>query len=105
MEKIDLPELTLADIMRNIRAEVQHQPPSNSNATSASSALNLDFDKLTHYDKEKSFQLKNTYTVSDFCQYHDKVFIVNLFRAVLKREPDDPGMDYYLSHLRTGNKT
>ncbi len=105
MEKIDLPELTLADIMRNIRAEVQHQPPSNSNATSASSALNLDFDKLTHYDKEKSFQLKNTYTVSDFCQYHDKVFIVNLFRAVLKREPDDQGMDYYLSHLRTGKKT
>jgi hypothetical protein len=106
MEKIDLPELTLAEIMRNIRAEVQNQPPLiTETPVAVSPALNTDFAKLNRYAKEKPFEIKMSYTTADFCQYHDKVFIRHLFQAILKREPDDAGMDYYLSQLRSGKRT
>lgn len=107
MEKIDLPELTLADIMRNIRAEVEkNQPPLITEPPVAvSPALHTDFVKLNRYAKEKSFEIKMRYTTADFCQYHDKVFIRHLFQVILKREPDEAGMDYYLSQLRSGKRT
>jgi len=106
MEKINLPELTLAEIMLNIRAQAQPKPPLTAKPNPvASPALNTDDTQLTTHTKQKPFSIKTTYTVADFCQYHDKAFIINVFRAILKRDPDEAGMEYYLSQLRTGKKT
>ncbi len=106
MEKINLPELTLADIMRNIRTEAQSQPSSITEThVSVSSALNTDFTQVNRYPKETAFIPKIRYTTADFCQHHDKTFIRHLFNAILKREPDEAGMDYYLSQLRSGKRT
>jgi len=106
MEKSNLPELTLAEIMHNIRAQAQSQPPLTAKPNPvASPALNTDYTQLTTHTTPPPFPLKPTYSVADFCQYHDKAFIINVFRAILKRDPDEAGMEYYLSQLRTGKKT
>jgi len=38
----------------------------------------------------------------DFHTIHDRDFVIAAYRAVLGREPDDQGLDVYLSHLRSG---
>src|SRR2546430_14390169 len=35
------------------------------------------------------------YHVNDLLQYHDQLFVWNAYRAILKREPDEPGLTYY----------
>ena len=42
------------------------------------------------------------YHVNDLLQYHDQLFVWNAYRAILKREPDEPGLTYYLDALRSG---
>ena len=42
------------------------------------------------------------YHINDLLQYHDHTFIWNAYRAILKREPDEPGLHQYLRTLRSG---
>lgn len=42
------------------------------------------------------------YHLNDLLQYHDHTFIWNAYRAVLKREPDEPGLREFLKKLRSG---
>ncbi|MGH9902446.1 MAG: FkbM family methyltransferase, partial [Pyrinomonadaceae bacterium] len=42
------------------------------------------------------------YHVNDLLQYHDKAFIRNAYRALLKREPDEAGYLRQLDFLRSG---
>lgn len=42
------------------------------------------------------------YHVNDLLQYHDQTFIWNAYRALLKREPDEQGLQSHLSRLRSG---
>ena len=44
----------------------------------------------------------NRYHINDLLQYHDSTFIWNAYRAILKREPDEPGLNQYLKSLRSG---
>ena len=55
--------------------------------------------------ENNSFVLKSVYEYADFTIYHDIEFIQNLYIALLKRQADDDGLDYYLSLLRSGEKT
>ncbi|WP_353949511.1 methyltransferase domain-containing protein [Xanthomonas indica] len=52
----------------------------------------------------QDFPVKAEYVVADFLGYDDVAFIVNVYRAVLLREPDDSAMTH-LSALRTGGMT
>jgi len=52
-----------------------------------------------------SFQTKEVYDICDFTQYHDQEFVENVFRGVLKREPDQGGLQHYLGVLRSGEHT
>lgn len=45
------------------------------------------------------------YHVNDLLQYHDRDFVRNAYRALLKREPDDTGYNHYLDSLRSGRLT
>jgi O-antigen chain-terminating methyltransferase len=45
------------------------------------------------------------YHVNDLLQYHDRDFVRNAYRALLKREPDDSGYNHYLDSLRSGRLT
>ena len=42
------------------------------------------------------------YHVNDLLQYHDRDFIQNAYRAILKRYPDAGGFEQFLSELRSG---
>lgn len=42
------------------------------------------------------------YHVNDLLKYHDKEFVRNAYRAVLRREADDSGYNHYLDSLRGG---
>jgi len=48
---------------------------------------------------------KEVYTYEEFGIYNDIEFITNAYRVLLKREPDQVGLDYYLHLLRSGKKT
>jgi len=43
------------------------------------------------------------YQVNDLLKFHDADFLNAAYRAILKREPDSFGYDYYLEQLREGN--
>jgi SAM-dependent methyltransferase len=43
-----------------------------------------------------------TYHVNDLLQYHDRDFIRNAYRAILKREPDDAGFRHNQQLLQSG---
>ena len=42
------------------------------------------------------------YHVRDLLQYHDRHFVWNAYRALLKREPDSEGLSAFLGKLRSG---
>ncbi|WP_321311673.1 DUF4214 domain-containing protein [Halarcobacter sp.] len=45
---------------------------------------------------------KNTYTLGELLYFTDVDFIKNCYRAILHREADENGLNYYLNKLRTG---
>ena len=47
----------------------------------------------------------NRYHLNELLQYHDRDFVRNAYRALLKREPDDAGYNHYLEGLRSGGFT
>lgn len=42
------------------------------------------------------------YHVNDFLKFHDHLFVWNAYLAILKREPDEPGLQEFLGKLRSG---
>ena len=52
-----------------------------------------------------TFVVKSVYEYTDFINYHDVEFIQNLYTAFLNRKADDAGLNYYLSLLRSGERT
>ena len=43
------------------------------------------------------------YHLNDLLKFHDADFLNAAYRAILKREPDSFGYNYYLEHLREGH--
>ena len=62
--------------------------------------------ELTHLRLQPEFQpaLNNRYHVNDLLKYHDREFIWNAYKAILKREPDQQGLKTFLALLRSGNR-
>ncbi len=49
-----------------------------------------------------ALEFRTAYSLADFLQYHDSLFIRNAYRGILGREPDEQGYHYYLTKLRNG---
>ena len=47
-------------------------------------------------------QIKPSYTIADFLQFHDEAFVVNAFVGLLQRKPDDKARLKWLKKLREG---
>ena len=62
--------------------------------------------ELTHLRLQPEFQpaADNRYHVNDLLKYHDREFIWNAYKAILKREPDQQGLKTFLALLRSGNR-
>ena len=51
---------------------------------------------------EFMFHSNDTYHVNDLLKYHDRDFVRNAYRAIVKREPDEAGFLYNLKLLQSG---
>jgi hypothetical protein len=49
-----------------------------------------------------TFNADNRYHVRDFLPLHDRAFVTDAYRAILRREPDVVGLEGYLAQLRSG---
>ena len=85
------PNLDVQRLMHEIRANVanQHRPADAQNGTAAGSSNG----HLEH---------KNHYHVNDLLRFHGEDFVRQAYRALLRREPDDPGMAHHLEQLASG---
>ena len=45
---------------------------------------------------------KNTFDLEELLVFHDRSFVIHAYQALLKRDPDPDGLDYYLQALRSG---
>jgi SAM-dependent methyltransferase len=75
--------------------------PIKSASAYSSSEIQL---KLSQINPETEFKPSGDshYHVNDLLKYHDKEFVRNAYRALLKREADDAGYNHYLDSLRSG---
>ncbi len=48
----------------------------------------------------RDFPIKDSYHVNEFTSYDDIEFVVNAYRGILRREPDESGLDTYVARLR-----
>lgn len=48
---------------------------------------------------------RSHYKLQELLQYDDHEFIWNAYRALLKREPDEPGFKGFLERVRSGQRT
>ena len=60
-----------------------------------------EFDIPSRYD----FKIKELYTIDEFLQYYDSVFLENIYWAILGRAPDEEGKKINLKLLRSGEAT
>ena len=108
------PEINVEDLMHRIREEVarrraglvatSHRPPRPVSASS-SAPVNLQMETIQlprFSDMVSDLSARQSYTLSDFLNFHDEAFIRNAYRAILHREPDVGGLAHYLTALRSG---
>jgi len=85
------PNLDVQRLMHQIRANVasQHRPAEVPNGRAPGQSNG----HLEH---------KNHYHVNDLLRFHGEDFVRQAYRALLRREPDDPGMAHHLEQLASG---
>ena len=85
------PNVDVQRLMHQIRANVasQHHPTEVQNRTASAQSNG----HLEH---------KNHYHVNDLLRFHGEDFVRQAYRALLRREPDDPGMAHHLEQLASG---
>ena len=45
------------------------------------------------------------YHIRDFLKYYDENFVMNAYLGILKRQPDEEGLEYFLANIRSGRMT
>ena len=83
------PTLTPAQVSFSASSLAQ---PSHQQIRAAELSLQPEFEPLDN----------GHYHLNDLLRFHDREFIRNAYRAILKREPDDAGYAQYLKNLRSG---
>ncbi|NBK98137.1 MAG: DUF4214 domain-containing protein, partial [Erysipelotrichia bacterium] len=110
----NMSNLSVEEIMQRIKAEIekrktccQYSESIILQDTTANSNFEIKQDKedVVFSTFDNSFEQKEVYEYADFTKYHDIDFITNLYRIILKREPDADGLSHYLNQLRTGEKS
>lgn len=73
---------------------------------SLSEQTNAGQEEITRLRLQHEFSVRDDdrYHINDLLLYHDREFIWNTYRALLKREPDEEGDRSYLELLRSGRR-
>jgi len=106
---INPTEVSVEEIMRRIREEVRRRKKmlarqeqmSEEGPSFQPSSVQLELEDL-FFSSEPLDISQTSYHLRDFLKYHDREFIFNAYRGILKREPDPEGLEYYLRNLRSG---
>src|SRR6266850_65019 len=96
-----------------IRSGIQHAGGQTSFINASARLLELlsrDVSSLANSSAEGQFRSQPEFTpnsddhyhVRDLLQYHDRDFVWNAYRALLKRAPDSEGLSAFLGTLRSG---
>jgi O-antigen chain-terminating methyltransferase len=106
------PEIDIQKIKSGIQQAVARRQAAGQTSFINASArlLELLSRDLSANAAEGQFRLQPVFTpktddhyhVTDLLQYHDRDFVWNAYRAVLKREPDSEGLNAFLEKLRSG---
>ncbi|MBF0474926.1 MAG: methyltransferase domain-containing protein [Deltaproteobacteria bacterium] len=86
-------------------AKIKQEAVSKSNQTTPVFAGTASIGPLPVITQDDNFQSQDIYHVSDLTRYHDEEFIRNIYRGILKRDPDIEGFSLYLNKLRKGELT
>ncbi|HEX5873898.1 MAG TPA: methyltransferase domain-containing protein [Pyrinomonadaceae bacterium] len=100
-------ELDVDQLMSTIREAATRRHPNLAAYNSDGRVSLLEVKQTPHrpllkLSTEFALRSDNTYHVSGFTKYHDRDFVTNAYRAILKREPDEAGFLHNLTLLRSG---
>ncbi|MEK6280513.1 MAG: methyltransferase domain-containing protein [Acidobacteriota bacterium] len=108
-------EINIEQLMAEIRAAVERRETNGQRSLVGASLALHNF--LSSADAPLAEQLElpplelqpkfspsedHHYQLNDLLQYHDHTFVWNAYRAILKREPDETGLNQFLRNLRSG---
>jgi len=104
------PELDVDQLMSAIREAVLKKHPNldtDAKPEAVPSGLPLHYQLRNErapltLSPEFVFHGNDAYHVNDLLKYHDRDFIKNAYRAILRREPDEAGFLYNLNLLQSG---
>jgi 2-polyprenyl-3-methyl-5-hydroxy-6-metoxy-1,4-benzoquinol methylase len=108
------PKFTLETIVERMRAGVRRartvdEPSFHVSASQRPRSLMPDANQFAPGDVapivlQSSFQPRSDdhYHINDLLKYHDRAFIQNAYRAILKRGPDAAGFNNFIEALRGG---
>ena len=109
------PEIDIQAIKSGIQQAVARRQAAGQTSFINASArllelLARDFSAQANFSAAGQFRLQpefipnsdDHYHVTDLLQYHDRDFVWNAYRALLKREPDGEGLSAFLEKLRSG---
>jgi O-antigen chain-terminating methyltransferase len=77
------------------------RPPRRRIPAASGSSIELDLPELK-FTPDFHPAPDHHYHVNDLLQFHDREFVRNAYRAILKREPDQAGLQDFLEKLRSG---
>ena len=98
MIETNIKNLSVEEIMQKIKDEV------NKIKNIENKDLNIKNINIIN-QAGQVFIKKDIYEYHDFTKYHDKEFIQNIYKALLKRDADESGLNQYLHLLRSGQRT
>lgn len=91
------PNISVEEIMNKIKKEVEKRRYNNN------SPDNTSFNDIS--SNAQDFINKSVYVYSDFTKYDNAEFIKNIYRGLLKREPETSGLQKHLNLLRSGERS
>ena len=96
-------QLNIEQILENVRKEAAELQLKEINQDAApvdlSQPVSLPEPKLSSLNR---FVIKSEYQLHELLRFDDMQFVTNAFRGILQREPDDAGLDGYVTYLRNG---
>src|SRR6516162_4477851 len=116
MAKLSYPKLTVESLVERLRAGFRRRQSVREPAGDSFFAQQVfapfpkgDISRLGDVDLrpvslQPSFKAHsdNHYHVNDLVKYHDRRFLQNAYRAILKRGPDATGFNGFIESLRSG---
>ena len=118
MRENHIPVVNVEELMERIKTGIRQQdkpeaemsqpfsePPYTLDAVLSTEEASDHYDHyLTPESSVPEFKQGN-YHINDFLKYHDRDFVINAFRGILRRNPDTDGFEYFLHNLRSGLMT